>query len=223
MRKYLILFILFILLNQINCQLIESLKLPSSIHFTKIEGDFIKKQFSNDGKNYECYEFSSANVDLSYYPLQSNIDCGYFELNENKFSPDLYFQQLACDLDYGSFEVFILKMKSDSFILVNAIGNLGGSTTRRVFNNLFKFTNGVITYIPLASLYGSEKNFGDFNFDGQIDYLETVYDKTDPYYKTIFTTLQNDKFVMNESKFIRFKKLIGTRKLNTVIIEKNWK
>ena len=194
MRKYLILFILFILWNHPKCQLIESLNLPSSIEFSKIEGDFIKKQFSQDGKNYECYEFSSAIVDLSYYPLQSNIDCGYFLLNENKFELRLYLNQIACDLDYASFEVFMLEMKTDSFILVNSIGNVSGTATRRVFNNLFKISGTEIKYFPLTSLYGSEKNFGDFNKDGQLDYIETFYDKVDPYYKIIFSTLQNDQF-----------------------------
>ena len=222
MRKYLILFILFILWNHPKCQLIESLNLPSSIEFSKIEGDFIKKQFSQDGKNYECYEFSSAIVDLSYYPLQSNIDCGYFLLNENKFELRLYLNQIACDLDYASFEVFMLEMKTDSFILVNSIGNVSGTATRRVFINLFKISGTEIKYFPLTSLYGFEKNFGDFNKDGQLDYIETFYDKVDPYYKIIFSTLQNDQFTKDEKKFIRFKKIINSGTIKTKIIEKKW-
>ncbi len=141
MKKYFILFALSFFWIQAKSQLIQTLNLHSSINFSKIEGEFTKKHDISNGIDHECYEFNSITIALSYYPIQNGINCGYFVLNDNKFEPNSTLNKLACDLDYGSFEVFKLEYQNCTFILLNAIGNVGGSATRRVFNNLFRVSD----------------------------------------------------------------------------------
>lgn len=208
--------------NQTFSQLIESLNLSSALTFNKNKDIFVKKYSNQNGKKFECYDLNVLNLDLAYYPVQNGIDCGYFVINEQKISVDFYLNQVICDLDYGSFEVYTFKLNSDNFIILNAIGNVSGSATRRVFNNLFKINGDRISYFAFSSIYGSENNFGDFNDDGKLDYLETSYDKFDPNYKTVFTTLINDQFIKDETKYIKFIKIIEGNKIKAKITEKRW-
>jgi hypothetical protein len=206
------------------CQILETLDLSSTVQFKRIEGDFIKKNGTQNGSINECFEFiNDANIELCYFPVQSDVDCGYFIIKKQKFGGELYNSKLACDLDYGSFEVFQLNMKSSGkFLLINSIGNVSGTATRRVFSNLFKITETGLVYFPLMSIYGSANNFGDFNNDGILDYIEVTYDKFDPNFKAIFTTISDDKFVKDETKFIRFSKVEKNNKWTAKIIEKKW-
>lgn len=220
MRKLLVLVFIIGFCNLSFSQLVETLKLPSDLKFTKVEGLFVKKECSQDGKKYECYEFNIPNMSLSYYPLQIGLDCGYFVVNENKFIPNS--NKLSCDLDYGSFEVYKLELRSNQFILVNAIGNVSGTATRRVFNNLFKISLNDVVFFPLTSIYGDETNFGDFNSDGELDYLETSYDKFDPDYKTVFSTMSKDQFIKDKTKYIKLTRMVKGKKIKVKIIDKKW-
>ncbi|MBK8390831.1 MAG: hypothetical protein IPL23_16775 [Saprospiraceae bacterium] len=202
-----------------HSQLIESLDLRSAVLFTKIEGNFTKKYATQNDAKYECYEFNSSHLALAYIPIQKEIDCGYFEINEQIFYTE---NKLACDLDYGSFSVYKLNLNSDEFILLNSIANVSGTASRRVFNNLFLLNSNGIKYFPLTSIYGSERNFGDFNSDGKLDYLETSYNQFDPIYKTVFTSLDNYEFKKDQNKYIIFEKILLCNKISTKIMEKKW-
>ena len=46
--------------------------------------------------------------------------------------------------------------------------------------------------------------------------------KFDPKYKAIFTTLYDDKFQKDETKFIRFTKVEENNKWVSKVIEKKW-
>lgn len=180
MKKIIILGYCLLLLNlNSNSQFGRALKkivqIPDNSP-VKVKGRFKK---SSDNNVY-YYKFVNPKIKLCYYPKQTNVQCGRF----NIFGQNIYIEksdneEMSCDLDYGSFEVFNFSLNNKQYLIVNGIRYGSGMAANYVYLNIFDISNkdSVISY-QVSSFYGSEYNIGDFNSDGNLDYLKISYDTT---------------------------------------------
>jgi hypothetical protein len=206
--------------------IIHSLNKKSNVAVKVIKGDFLRKKMSQNGREIEYLKFSNLLYNIAYTPAQSNIKCGYFTMNKQKFEfNNSSLPNLFCDLDDKSFELYQIKLRREKYLLLTCIGNVSGTGTRRVFCNLFNITSTKsIKFYPLYALYGSFLNFNDFNSDGILDFLQTRYDKYDPNYIMTFTSLKGNSFVVDTTKYIKIQKVIDTNNINFhfKILKRKW-
>ncbi|NJO24540.1 MAG: hypothetical protein HC867_00320 [Bacteroidia bacterium] len=177
----------------------------------RLNGSFKKNKEIQSGEKIEYYKFSKSKTDFCYYPKQANINCGYFRLFGKVFAlNDKFENNLSCDFDYGSFELYRYSLNKRNYLILNAIRYGSGTTTRFVYCNLFDITNkDSIIYYPLASIYGSGFSFGDYNNDGRLDFLQIEYDKSsksvDDFVMKMRTLNEsNQVFDLVEGKYITF-------------------
>lgn len=191
-RKIIIINLVFFIKPIGHCQVAELLGLTWA---NKLEfiSDKLNKRVENNSYFYEC---DSKEISLCYYPQQDGVECGYFVVNDEIIAIiDKFESNLACDFDYGSIKLYKTTIGKESIYILNSIINGSGTATRKVYHNLFVFReNKFLKYIPLWGIFSDENNFGDFNNDGKLDFLEVRYNKFDPNYKLTFTTLKEDLF-----------------------------
>jgi hypothetical protein len=195
----------------------------------RIHGSFKKNKEIQSGAKNEYYKFSKSKIDFCYYPKQANINCGYFRLfGKIIVLNDKFENNLGCDLDYGSFELFSYTLNKRNYLILNAIRFGSGTTTRFIYCNLFDITEREnISYYPLSSIYGSGLSFGDYNNDNKIDFLEIEYEKnskTTDMFTLIMKTHDAEKkmFYTVENKYINFVRYYKSEN-NFEIIKSNTK
>lgn len=75
-------------------------------------------------------------------------------------------------------------------------------------------------------MYGSNLCFGDYNNDGNLDFLEIRYDpssKSTDVYRLTFTTLVDGKFIPVKDKYLVFQREFRNGDLPRITtIEKKW-
>lgn len=204
--------------------IIHSLNKKSNITVKVIKGDFLREKVSQNNREIEHLKFSNLLYNIAYTPSQSNIECGYFTINKQRF--DLKNSSLinpSCDLDDKSFELYQIKLRRKKYLLLTCVGNVSGNATRRVFCNLFNITSEKsIKFYPLYALCGSSLNFNDFNSDGNLDFLQIRYNKFDPNYIITFTSLKGNSFIEDTTKFIKIQKVIDSGNIKFKILKKKW-
>lgn len=78
----------------------------------------------------------------------------------------------------------------------------------------------LIKYVALWGVFSNDQNFGDFNNDGKLDFLEVRYNKFDPHYKLTMKSLSKDYvFETIKDKYIDFKRTIdnGIVIINSIV------
>lgn len=231
--KILIFFLLitFLVCSRSTAQydfIIDDLKIKSTSIPKLINGYFYLRNENQNGKDIKYYDFSSADYDFCYYPKQQGLNCGYFVVNgipiiiEGKYPFDL-----GCDLDYGSFELFNITVNTKKYLALICIRYGSGSTTKNVYCNLFDVSmKGEVAFLPLWSLYGSGKCFGDFNSDGIIDFLEIRYDansKDNNIFRVNLLTLNDIGLMQKTNSYLTFRREYsndGT--IQVKVIERSW-
>ena len=225
------LFITFFAYSKSTAQydfIIDALKIKSVSIPELIDGYFYLRTGNQNGKELKYYDFSNPAYDFCYYPNQEGLNCGYFIVNGvSIFVEGKYPFDLGCDFDYGSFELFTITVGGKKYLALVCIRYGSGSTTRNVYCNLFDTsTNKEVSFIPLWSLYGSGKCFGDFNSDGVIDFLEIRYDansKDNNTFRVTLATLNDFGEMQKTNSYLTFRREYsddGTIKVK--IIERKW-
>jgi len=202
------------------------LKLPKNIP-VKLKGEFKKDSTNNFIK---FYKFSNSTFPVKYYPPQKDVDCGYFELYNQKYTIKGKFKEykkFGCDLDEYSFKIFKITLSKKTYFIITSIAWTSGTGTRNVFCNLFDVTNKEKPiYYPLWSMYGSNLCFGDYNNDGNLDFLEIRYDpssKNNDIFRATFTTIDGTNFKRIEDKYIVFKREYRDKDLPLIVaLENKW-
>ena len=175
------------------------------------------------------YELSNPLVDLSYHPKGLNLECGYLKINDKVFKVKGGYPHPSwgCDLDENSFELSRFDLGDRRYIILTAINWGSGSSTKIVFCHLFDITDiDNIHYYSLWSMYGSSHCFGDYNNDGNIDFLQIRYApeaKDNDTFKLNLSTIDEKKFKPVGNKFIIFRREYRNEGLPKIIVtEDNW-
>jgi hypothetical protein len=196
--------------------------------FKPVSGSFTAGDYQTEKSNGETkkvpykYIFERSGIKLEYcYPkAASDGMCSYFIINGQRVAIKGKFESdFACDLDISSFNVYKGSFKGHKYVLLTCTNTGSGSSTSSVICNLFDMTNkSVIKYYPLWSKYGSQFSFGDFNKDGELDFLQSRIQGETDVLKITLLTLKADKFKTESDKYIVVKQT-GTS-LKT--IERHW-
>lgn len=214
--KYWVLFLSVLFVGLIKAEgqfdtIVRSLvTIPSNIP-EQILGRFERKTDSLSAAKIEYYRFS--NNDFCYFPKQSKIKCGYFKLFGIVIKTNEKFENNSgCDLDYGSFELFKINIAKKKYLILTSIRYGSGTTTQFVYCHLFDITNRKkIIYYPLSSFYGTFLNFGDYDNDEKIDFLQITYDEESQSvnrFKLIINKLDEEtqEFKQVEGRYIIFER-----------------
>ncbi len=189
-----------------------------------ITDDFIP-DYKTDGERKKVlyrYSFKLPFIMLQYYYPQPDLgsECGYLMVNNEKIDLKGKFEgNLGCELDVTSFNVYKGSFEGHKYILLTCINTGSGSSTSAVMCNLFDVTNkSAIKYYPLWSKYGSQFCFGDFNKDGELDFLQSRIQGENDVLRITLLTLKSSKFKPVAGKYIVVKKTETSLKT----IERHW-
>lgn len=186
-------------------------------------GDY-KGTKPNDGGKKVPYKYSfnipGINLDYCYPQTATDGSCSYFVLNNQRIDiKGKYESDFACDLDLSSFNVYKGSFKGRKYVLLTCTNTGSGSSTSSVICNLFDVTDKkAIKYYALWSKYGSQFSFGDFNKDGNLDFLQSRIQGANDVLKIKLLTLTAGKFKAQNNKYIIVKQS-GTS-LKT--LERHW-
>lgn len=217
MRVFFIIF-LSLIYFKVNCQIHELndyLKLKRNVTYSKIDFTLLKKRITMNGNELDCFDFSNTKIkDFVFIPPQLNLRCGYYISKEKVYNLGFGEKNLGCDLDMTSIEMFILELKTKRYLLVNSTSPYN---TKRVFHLVINLDNEN-EWFNLSSIYGKENNFGDFNLDGKLDFIEVEYDKFDPKFKASFYTL-NEGVKESQKKSYQLQRLLEDNVIKFEIIK----
>lgn len=188
-----------------------------------IAGDYRSEKVNGDNKKVPYkYIFDISGIKLEYcYPkVASDGSCSYFLINKQRVDIKGHFENdFACDLDVSSFNVYQGRFKGHKYVLLTCTNTGSGSSTSSVICNLFDMTNkSAIKYYPLWSKYGSQFSFGDFNKDGELDFLQSRIQGENDVLKITLLTLKADKFKPKSDKYIVVKQT-GT---SLSVLKRHW-
>ena len=232
-ERYILIFLLWIVAQksyaQYNFVAKKILTTERRIEINSISGGFKPIE---SYKNNNCYQFNSEGIDIKYLEPFNDEKCGEFIICNTRINLEgkFYNDQLACDLDVNSFQVYKFSFSRRKYILIQSIKKASGAATSCVIFHLFDITDSrKVHYYPLWSFYGSVLCFSDFNKDNKLDFLE-IRDNwrqtgSDTFKATIATLNNiNSRFVSSEkNKFITFKRTYNKNSdMQIAILEKKW-
>jgi len=188
-----------------------------------IAGDYKTAKANGDNKKVPYkYSFSMPGIKLEYcYPrTASDGSCSYFIVNNQRIDiKGKYESDFACDLDMSSFNVYQGSFKGHKYVLLTCTNTGSGSSSSSVICNLFDVTNkSAIRYYPLWSKYGSQFSFGDYNKDGELDFLQSRIQGANDVLRITLLTLKAGKFKLISDKYIVVKQT-GT---SLSVLKRHW-
>ncbi|AMR32548.1 hypothetical protein A0256_14510 [Mucilaginibacter sp. PAMC 26640] len=190
--------------------IVKAVPIFKTVNNSFIAGDYKTAKANGEHKKVPYkYSFSMPGIKLEYcYPqIASDGSCSYFIINNQRVDiKGKYESDFACDLDISSFKVYQGSFKGRKYVLLTCINTGSGSSSSSVICNLFDITNkGTIKYYPLWSKYGSQFSFGDFNKDGNLDFLQSRIQGENDILKVTLSTLKSNKFEPIGDKYIILK------------------
>lgn len=129
----------------------------------------LKNKFiTNQRSNIYYSKLSNPKFPLEYI---DDGNCGKFVIKNKTFPlKDFFETELACDLDLTAYKVYQFRFKRHQYYALECINK--GSRTSFILIHLFEVGKQSIYYYPLWSRYGSINCIGDFNKDGNLDFLK---------------------------------------------------
>lgn len=186
---------------------------PSQELFKKVKGAFQPSQFeiNKNGKKSLPFVFKFKGNNIIYTrPKEaelSDTSCSFFIICNKKISlKDKFINNFGCDLDVSTLQVYKALFQNKEYLLITGITNGSGTATTTVLLHLFDITNTKnILYFPLWSKFGSQYNFGDFNKDKKLDFVEVrPFKDTDHFTMTLMTKMQNKFMPLNCYKKLKY-------------------